>query len=187
MPSVIDVCNIALDKLGQTPIVSLADGTKASNLCDRNWVPIRDEVLRTHPWNFAMTRASLAPSTTAPSWGFNNAFPIPSDCLRLIEIKDSSSFDYQIENDQILADDSILYIRYIYQVTDPNKYDSMFVNVVATRLAIQMCESLTQSNSKKAALVQELTRIYTPSSVKVDGQENPAMSLSDQDWILSRF
>lgn len=187
MPSVIDVCNKALDKLGQPPIVSLTDGTKAANLCDRNWGMIRDEVLRSHPWNFAMKRISLAPSSAAPSWGFTKAFPIPSDCLRLIEVKDGDNFDYQIENDEILTDESILYIRYIYQVTDPNKYDSLFVNVAASRLALELCESLTQSNSKKQLLIGELRDLYIPLARRVDGQENPAASLSEQDWISSRY
>ena len=60
MASVIDICNKALDKLGQNPIISLTDGNKAANLCTRNWPLVRDQVLREHPWNFAMKRAILA-------------------------------------------------------------------------------------------------------------------------------
>ena len=53
MPSVIDLCNSALDKVGQGAITSLSDGTKSAKLCNRNWPLVRDRVLRSHPWNFS--------------------------------------------------------------------------------------------------------------------------------------
>lgn len=186
MSSVVDVCNKALDKVGHGSITSLNDGSTAANLCLRNWETIRDEVLRVHPWNFAVKRTSLAPSTTAPDWGFTNAFPIPADSLRILEIKDSDAFNYQFENKNILSDESVLYIRYIYQVTDPNLYDSIFINVVANRLAVELCEPLTQSNTKKQSLLQDYELSLTRAR-NIDGQENPPASYVEDEWIKARY
>lgn len=186
MPSVVDVCNKALDKLGHGPITNLGDGTKAANLCDRNWPLVRDEVLRDHPWNFAVTRANLAPVATAPAWGFTNAFNLPSDCLRLLEVKDQRSEDYQVESRQILSDADVLYIRYIRQVTDPNRMDATVVDLMAARLALELCESLTQSNTK----LQLMWRQYEESLVRakrVDGRENPPTLMEEDDWIAVRY
>lgn len=186
MPSVVQICNKALDKLGQNPITSLTDGTKAANMCNRNWEMIRDEVLRAHPWNFAMTRATLAPSSTAPDWGFSYAFPMPTDCLRLVEVLDLSTAEYQIEQRNILSDTTVLYIRYIARMTDPNAYDSQFVNVVSTRLAIELCEPLTQNATKKKMLWDEYGEFVT-SATRADGQENPPQQLEEDDWISVRY
>lgn len=186
MPSVVDISNKALDKLGQGPITSLEDGTKSANLCNRNWTIIRDQVLRDHPWNFAVKRSILAADTTAPAWGFTYQFPLPSDCLRLLEVRDLSTGEYQVEANQILADESALYVRYIRQVTDPNEYDALFVDTVATRLAFELCEALTQSNTKKEMLWQEYEDSLNRAR-RVDGQENPPQQYEEDDWVSVRY
>lgn len=186
MPSVIDVCNKALDKVGQNPITSLTDGGKAANLCNRNWPLVRDQVLRDHPWNFAMSRAALAPSTDVPAWGFTAKFPIPVDCLRLIEVRDLSTSEYQLENGCILADATVLYIRYIKQITDPNVYDATFVDAAATMLAIELCEPLTQNTTKKKVLYDAYDQVMLRAK-SVDGQENPPTQYEEDEWISVRY
>jgi hypothetical protein len=186
MASVVDICNRALDKLGQGSIVSLEDGTKAANLCNRNWPLVRDQVLRDHPWNFAVRRIILAPSESPPSWGFQYRSPIPADCLRLLEVRDLSTNEYQIESGHILSNESALYIRYIRRVTDPNNYDSLFSDAVATRLAFELCESMTQSNAKKEMLMNEY-EMSIVAAKRVDGQENPPSMFEEDDWLLVRY
>lgn len=186
MSSVVDVCNKALDKLGHGAITSLSDGTKAANLCDRGWPLVRDQVLRDHPWNFAVKRAVLAASSTAPEWGFSAAFPLPADCLRLIEVRDLSTDEYSVEDGSIHADADVLYIRYVYRVTDPNRYDALFIDTAATRLAAEICEALTQSNTKKDALFQEYEDSLTRAR-RVDGQENPPQRYEEDEWISVRY
>lgn len=186
MASVVDICNRALDKLGQGPIVSLEDGTKSANLCNRNWSLIRDQVLRDHPWNFAVRRVILAPDVNNPAWGFEYRLPLPSNCLRLLEVQNLSTGQYQVEGKAILANDSALKIRFIARVADPNDYDSLFQDAVASRLAVELCESLTQSNSKKELLIQEYEMILTAAK-RVDGQENPPVKFEEDEWLLVRY
>lgn len=186
MPSVVEISNKALNKLGHGPITSLADGTKAANLCSRNWEQIRDQVLRDHPWNFAVKRAALAADSTPPAWGFGQQFPLPADCLRLLEIDGYEKTEWQLEGRSILANDTVLRIRYVARITDPNVYDVMFVDAVATRLAMELCEPLTQSNQK----IQALAELYDDSltrAKRVDAQENPPARFEEDDWVLVRY
>lgn len=186
MTSVVGICNNALDKLGQSAITSLSDGNKAANLCSRNWEKVRDQVLRDHPWNFAVKRATLAASTDAPDWGFDNQFPLPSDSLRLLEVRDLRAGEYQLENGSILSNETVLYVRYITRIEDPNDFDSLFIDAVATRLAFELCEGLTQSNTKKEALWQEYGDSLTRAK-KTDAQENPPVLLHEDSWVESRY
>jgi hypothetical protein len=191
MPSVVDLCNKALDKLGQGPITSLDDNTKSARLCSRNWPIVRDAVLRAHPWNFAITRDVLAPveltaSETVSQWGFTYRFPFPTTMLRLVEVRDLSTSDYQVEGRNILANTDTLYVRYVKREEDPNKYDSMFFDAAAACLAFEMCESITQSNTKKDALWQEY-KDRLGDAKGLDGQENPPAQFEEDDWIAVRY
>ena len=186
MPSVVDIANRALDKLGYGAITSLSDGTKAANLVTRTWPIVRDQVLRDHPWNFAVTRATLAPLSEAPDWGFSYQHEFPSDLLRLLEVLDLSTDEYQIESGKILADGDVLYIRYVRQITDPNEYDSAFVNAVSTRLAFEMSESLTQSNPKKNGLWDEYTAVINRAKL-IDAVENPPTTFEEDSWVEARY
>jgi len=186
MPSVVDICNRSIDKLGHDPITSLSDGTTASNLCNRVYPITRDQVLREHPWNFAVKRTTTSPLTTPPSWGFAYQHPIPSDCLRVVEILNMSTGEYQIEGGVILADEDVLYVRYIAQITDPNQFDALFADLLSVRMAFEMCEGLTQSTTKKDWLWKEYEDSLTRTK-RVDGQVNPPTVFEEDEWIEVRY
>ena len=186
MPSVVDIVNRALDKLGQQPITSLDDGNTAANLATRTWPIVRDQVLRSHPWNFAVRRDNLAPLEETPDWGFAYQHQLPDKLLRLLEIRDLSTDEYQIENNKILCDDDVVYIRYIVQVTDPNEYDASFVNAVSVAMAFEMCERLTQSNTKKKILADEYQTVMDQAKL-VDAVENPPSAFEEDSWVEVRY
>lgn len=191
MPSVVDLCNKALDKLGQGPITSLDDNVKSARLCSRNWPLVRDAVLRAHPWNFAITRDVLAPVDltaveTAKQWGFTSKFAFPVDLLRLVEVRDLSTSEYQVEGRYVLANTTALYIRYVKREEDPNKYDPQFVDAAAAYLAFEMCESITQSNTKKNGLWEEY-KDRLMDAKGTDGQENPPAVFEEDEWISVRY
>lgn len=186
MSSVVAICNRALDKLGQDPITSLTDGTVAANRCNRTWPIVRDAELREHPWNFAVKRATLSPSTTTPDWGFSYMHRLPTKNLRLIEVLDLSRGEYQVEGKYILANDDTVKIRYVEKVEDPNEYDSMFIETVATRMAFEMCEAFNQNRGKK----QDLGEEYKDSLMmakRADALENPPGESEEDDWISVRY
>lgn len=186
MPSVVDVVNNALDKLGQSPITSLEDGNKTASLANRKWNIIRKRLLRSHVWNFAVKRTTLAPLSESPSWGFTYQHEMPSDLLRVIEVKDLSAGEYQIENNRLFCDDDVVYLRYVYDVTDPNEYDSLFIDLLSTMLAFDMCEALTQSNTKKQLLADELNQLVSESKF-IDAVENPPAIIEEDSWVEARY
>jgi len=67
--SAVGVANIALSKIGAQRIVSMTEATENARLLNAIYGTIRDEVLRAHPWNFAIKR--IAPALyayTPPIW-----------------------------------------------------------------------------------------------------------------------
>ena len=53
MPSVVDICNEAMDLLGAATITALTENSKEARLCNRRFETVRDAVLRAHTWNVA--------------------------------------------------------------------------------------------------------------------------------------
>lgn len=189
MASDVEICNRALDAIGSEIIVSFTDGTRASGLCSRYYSQIRDDVLRSHPWNCASKRAALAASPTAPSWGFDYAYPLPSDCLRVISVEDENDDGgaWQVEAGSIITDLSgPLYIRYIYRVTEAGLLDPMLVSVIAARMAAELAQPLTGSAPIRQAMMKEyLERLRAARSA--DGQEGTALVLVANDLVVSRL
>lgn len=177
--------NRALSKLGQ-PRVSNVDteDVKAARVIREMWDHVRDAMLQSYSWNFAVKRATLAPADGEPEWGWDYHYTLPVDCLAIIEIKDDP--DYTVENGKILTDEGdALYIRYIYKVTDVTKFSPLFCEALATQLAYEACEELTQSNTKKNILFSELS-IIIDRAFSADAIENPAQAIPESDWITAR-
>src|SRR5687768_15522866 len=91
MPSDTDVVNVAMRLIGQSPIVSLSDGTANANTADDLYEAVRDDLLRSHPWNFATKRVQLARSATTPGFEFDYAYVLPADWLRTISVHDNDA------------------------------------------------------------------------------------------------
>ena len=175
----VDISNKALLLLGAEKIISFTDGTVNSTLCNDLWPVVRDSVLRAHPWNCVVKRAQLTISTT-PAWGYSYAFALPSDCLRILEIEDA--VEHKIENGNLLADVDAVNIKYIYQETDPTKYDTLLVSAMAAALAAELAYPITRSDSRQDAawkLFAEKLRLAR----MVDAQEDSPDTMGDFPFI----
>lgn len=153
--SYVSICNLALQKLGAARIAALDEASKNARECNACYEHLRDTELRTNKWKFALSRATLAPHATAPDFTFTYAFPLPTDCLRPV-FPARLGLDWRVENHEGVAsiltnDGNTLEIRYLKRVTDPTLFDPLFVEAYACRIALHLCEAITQSNSKKEA------------------------------------
>lgn len=188
MSSKTQIANRALSKLGQ-PRVSNIDttNTKAARIISSMWDSVRDDVLQAYPWSFAVKRASLAPDgVNADEWDeWSYSYTTPADFLSLYDIKDDPA--YSFEGGKILTDEgSTLYIRYIAQITNTGQYSPVFNNALSTRLAYEACEEVTQSNTKKEALLREY-QIVLGNAYLTDAVQNPIVTLEDDDWVTDRL
>jgi hypothetical protein len=169
MASVVDICNGALNQLGATTILSLTEDSKNARLCNSRYTQIRDALFRTHPWNCLQKRIELAADTTAPAWGFTNAFTLPSDCLRLLRILDYDS-NYKVEGRKILSNSSGMKILYVARVTDPNEYDELLRETLSASLGADIAFGVT-SNNQTAKNMYELFKEKLRDARFVDSTE----------------
>lgn len=193
MTSNVYIANRAITKLGEARIISLTDSTKAATTIASMYDSVRDDELRAHLWHFAKTRAKLAALSTPPLFGFAYAFQLPSDCLRLIQVGDMLVYPrmdtrglFSIEGRQILTDiGPSLSLRYIKRVEDPNLFDASFIESFSCRLAVESCESLTQSATKRQLAAAEYDAAIRR-AVRANAIERPSQAIADDSWLESR-
>lgn len=198
MPSVVDICNEAMDLLGAATITALTENSKEARLCNRRFETVRDTVLRSHPWNIAITRASLAKDSDAPAFGFANQFTLPTDpyCLRVLSFWNSNvdseiaAYDsqvmFKIEGRKVLSDEGTCRITYLARITDTETYDSLLSSTIAHKLAAETAYAITGSTTVSQAM-QQLYEVRLREARSIDAMEGVPDKLIADDFINIRF
>lgn len=185
MASEVSICNLALQKLGESRISSLSDDSKAARECNASYEHVRDMELSAHDWNFARARTSLAADATAPAFGYDYSYTLPADYLQ-IRPDNSSDLDWQIEGQSILTNwGAPLEIVYTRRVEDPNVFHPLFIEALACRMAIHLCERMTQSNTKLGNLDGQYS-VAIREARKANAFAKISQDLPEDGWIAAR-
>lgn len=189
----ISIANLAVQKLGAARILSIDppdDNSKSAKAIAACFTHERDLELRSHPWSFAKKRIVLAPSAVMPAYGFQYAFPLPSDFLRLL-LPAQTNLDWVVESHDgspaILTNfGTTLNLSYIARIEDSTKFDPCFEESLACRIAWQCCESITQSNSKQVSIKQDYIQAIREARRTNAMGTIPAQPDTDE-WLLARL
>jgi len=191
MPSEVEICRMALDLIGDYALSDLAEGSKQARLCKRNYAPMRDAVLRAHPWNCALKRTVLPKDAAAPAFGFLHRYTLPADCLRLLPLTADGAFGgapvaHRIEGRKLLCDAGApLPVVYVRRVADSADFDAALVQAIAARLAWQIAYNLTGSRTKQAEVGQVYREILREAR-RVDGMEGTPEPQTESAWLRAR-
>ena len=176
MATEVSICSNALRILGDDPITSLTDDTERARLCNSLYEPARDAVLRSHPWNFAITRATLAQLSTTPAYEYAYQYSLPTDpyCLRVLSME-YQDYVFKIEHlagtgRVLLSDESTAKILYIAKITDTAQFDSLFVDALTAKLAADLSYPVTNSTSLQLQM-HKLYELKLSEARSIDGQE----------------
>lgn len=184
MASVIEICNRALALLSAEPIMALDETSRSARLCSSEYAATRDAVLRSFPWSFATKRVSLAKLAEVPAFGFSAYFALPADFIRLIEIY-PGNITYEIEGRRLLANAAAVSIKYTSRAEDPNEMDPLFREVLAVKLAVNLCMPITQ-NGQLLQLYEQMFARRMSEARTSQSQENDAQAIDEGPWVNSR-
>lgn len=172
--SEISISNVAIGKLGGNSIISFDDPTVEAELCKTNFPFARDLILAAVDWTFARKRARLVPLTGESGeiigTDFSYRFQLPTDCLTLREVSADGSFDdkhsflWEKEERTLVAEKSVLYIKYTRRVEDPLVFSPGMVHILATQLAGDICVTLTGSKTREKSLYDRVTALIDNTS-----------------------
>lgn len=186
--SEIEICNLALTRIGHSMITALSEASVEASLCKLHYAMTRDVVLRAHPWNFAIRRVMLAQDTDTPAFEYEYQYSLPSDFLKVVRTDldaEGYSVDYRIESRKLLTSEGTIGIEYIAQITDVAQFDALFVDCLAARLAAEIGQKL----SDNAALVRTAWEVYGEKireARSVDAQEGTPRDIIADEWLTAR-
>lgn len=198
MATKIVIINRALTKLGSERLMSETDNNSESRAIEAVYDGVLENLLRVYRWSFAIRRKQLAALKEKPEYGFQFQYQLPSDCQRIDAISDSVRRGwhwnnilpaplYQIEGRKILTDmEPPIYLRYGAKVDDPSQYDSAFTEAFACALAAEICETITQSSTKKQAALQDL-ELAIKQARQASAIERPRIQQQDTSWYTARL
>lgn len=199
MASKVEIANRALTKIGEARILSLSDDVEAARSIDSMFDTVRDAELRIRKWKFSISRDSLPALAGSPAWGFDYQYQLPSGCLRILQVNDiypgvslsdyrsMDEAEWRVEGRKILTDiGAPLKIRYIARVEDTGQWDAAFTEAFACRLAAEVCERLTQSNTKRELAWGEYKNAIR-AALTADAIEAAPEPIPDTEWVLARL
>ncbi len=186
MASKIEICNLALILIGAKPILSLDEQSKPARIFREIWDIARDEVLRDHPWNFAIKRARLSRLADNPTFEYSCAYQLPSDCLRVLQMGEvEDGLIWEVEGRTVVTNEATCQIRYISEVVDTGVFDAKFAAAFAAKLASYAAYPITASSS----LTERMTNLYVSvlsGATGADGQEQSAKEVIANALIDAR-
>jgi hypothetical protein len=192
--SSIDICNLALTRLGHATIQAFppAEESEEARKCFLLYDRIRRTALRAHPWNFATTTVALSQlegDEILYEWDY--VYKVPADCLRVLYIpdpddKDNFKVPYELRADGVLLTDMPeAKIRYIKDVSDTSLFDEQFVEAFSYRLAADLAMPLTG----KAEYANSLTNLYNVTvraAMASDAKERRRENTANRDFLDAR-
>ena len=164
MPSVVEICNLALAHIGQGSINSLDEESAQAEQCNLFYTNTRDKLLRQFPWNFSTQSILLAlVDTTIPGWDY--VYQHPATALWIRKVYTADDTDPEIPNEYeitstgtekyVCCDIEDAYAKCTIKVEDPTLYDPAFVDVLAYKLALDLIMPLTESSSRTQEIMQK--------------------------------
>lgn len=168
----IDICTMALLKLGESPIQSLTDDSAAARLARTLFDTTVDTLIAMHPWRFATRAIDL--TRTA-----DGDFQIPADVLRVIKCPG------EIRGNKICASGEKITIIALVRVA-PKFFPGYFASLCAARLAIEFCMPLVGD----ATMLRTMIALYESelqSAKYVDSSSSASNAVENFSLIDARF
>ena len=168
----IDLCSMALLKLGEKPIQSWREDSATAQLARTLFDPVVDALLAMFPWRFATQNITI-------NKNIDGDFIIPSNVLRVLRCSG------QIVGNKINTDGD--YIEILATVkTEPENFPGYFATLVASKLAMEFCIPLIGDTN----VFKMMTALYESeyqSAKFIDSTTSKTSNIDDFSLINSRF
>lgn len=180
--SPLDICNLALSRLGESPIPELnANGSLPSRMCYMHYHPVRREVLCANRWSFATVSTTLTSSEESSGDETHQLrHCLPADCLRVLGVNSRS---WTLRGRAVYCSAPRVRLHYIADVEDTGLFEPLFVEALVLRLAWKLCIPLINSTTARQALGEEYQRVALPQAAHF----NAVQHMSDDSHPLYRL
>lgn len=188
MATATSICSNAVLMLGAKSINDIYLQVEDRAVLAANLYPTaRDAVLRSHPWNCAIARVSLAPDVAVPAFDWAFQFSQPGDWLRTLSVGELGFPErYVTEGRKYLSNANPLLVRYIFRNDNEATWDAMLIEAMTLAMRAILSYPITLSQAVATENTNEFTD-YIKKARAVDGMDDPPETLGDFRLLNSRF
>lgn len=200
MTTAVDICNVALSKLGDEANISSIsppDDSVQANYCSTFYPIALVNALDKHSWRFATRRSLLASRANDAPEEWPYCFAVPSDLINLIKLSvpsvDARDIDYAIE---VAADATqVLYtnvtpvtLQYVSSTVSPSLFPPSFVEYLAALLAHYLAGPILKGDVGASAAIRflELATALRETAVERDAQNTKITTHYTPEAIRAR-
>jgi hypothetical protein len=142
MPTPIEICNIALIRLGSDTIRDFDKATKRARACEGLYPIVRDQMLEKYDWSFARgtTPAPLRVSAEHPVDPIlGTPYDLPVDCLKPRDVLPlGTDVPWEVVQDRLYTRLQSPRLRYTRKNITPGLFSASFSSALAFHLALEL-------------------------------------------------
>jgi hypothetical protein len=196
MANQIEICNVALSRVGAGSIQALTEATREARACRTHYEMARDATLRDHDWQFARKRVVLALLSEAfDGWTYGYAYP--ADCIAARSILNEASTDpadaiaYEVGVNAaksakvVLTEQEDAILVYTALVTNTSIYDASFVDALAWRLASELAVPLRADTALQDGFMKKYL-MQLGSAKETGSNEQHVAPIASSSFSLAR-
>lgn len=181
-----DVINTALQRCGAAGINIAFQDSQEAAIASAAYERCRKLALAQHPWGFAQRYRILAQSADKQPFGYKYAFPLPGDCVLVIDVHGYDvpedgvlepgrlftypKVEWEIVGQQVASNAPLLALRYVSSEDCP--MPEAFANALAWRLAFEISPYLQQGKNADS-FYQLYQQALDEAKVANDAQQQP--------------
>ncbi len=183
----VEICSVALVKIGANGIVSFVDDMLEAEVASRLYEVTLRGLITSHPWHFTLAEAELEPIEEPLQTGFANGFELPGDQLRIISAgagHRSRGLDYRVAGDRLYCNSARVVLSFQRRPATAT-FPAFFVQALVARLAAEFCLPLTEGTSRADALFKLATAELKIARL-IDSQQATPRAVEDFTLIAAR-
>ncbi len=194
----LEICNQALNELGEDPIQSFTAGSDTAQTCGERYPDFRKFCLTVFPWKFVLIDRYLVRIAGFDPIGFKYAHQLPADRLDAPEVLftdvgGSVLRHFRIVGDRVYSDFENLWCRYSASIPE-NHWPPVFTQFVIIAFAGAIGMAVTEKNSlverlqKKAwgPVPDQMNGGLYMAARRVEGRRGATRSLIEDGGALLR-
>jgi len=174
------ICNLALSKIGELRISKFGDTDSKEGREAALWFTVAvNEVINDvgAEFNSAIGRAgALAAVSDKPDFGWDYAYQVPSDCMRVLNIVDQytsepMAVDWVREGDCILTNETEVYIKYLKKDISVSSLSPDVHAAIYTLLASRLATAITADPDLSNSIYNEYLTVALPKAIASNNAE----------------
>jgi hypothetical protein len=197
----LDIVNLALMRIGESPIQSMEEGSTPALAANRVYDISRRAVLRDYDWNFAIKLLNLpVVKDDEPGDRLSYSCTLPSDCLRVVEVLPSGDVGPLFERDAVGLPPGVVphspfrtewfrvyggkiythlrhpLVKYVRDEENVDLFDSKFIEAFSYKLAGELAMAVRQSETLLTSMLNAYQAIISKASEESQNEHDPALS-----------